>query len=730
MPHAGRTARKSKAQALRGWLAVSLIGLTVALLLGWLDRSLLGLEDRSLDLRFCLRGPRSVEHSPLILIEVDNRSYKDLNERWPFPRGYHAELLRNLKRAGVELIVLDIQFTEKVSADALGDSLLAAAVAECAPVILAGEMPRTRRGYKRLDLPLPELLATGQPWGLVNDLQDADGVNRLYFLYLPDPLGEKLIPTIGMQTLLYRLNAEQSISDPGLMIPERHGNVIQLDSLEICLASGLSNAIRINYYGPAGTFPSYSYSDILDDADFDLADPEMDTDYMEQWSDPELYELLWGDEPHPFRGKIALVGVSAEDLHDNKRTPFFGYQGARELMPGVETHAHALQTMLDHSYIQTATPGMLYLLQLILLALLAGFLVSRIGPLRTLAVLLVVSALWMWVAYFLFANYNLWLQLVTPLATLLLTWLTGTVHQFLLARREKAQIRGMFAQYVPEAVVAELIRTPEKLSLGGEEREMTALFSDVAGFTTISEGMTPSELVLLLNEYLTAMTDCIVAEGGIIDKYEGDAIMAEFGAPLPAEDHADRAIRAAVAMQTKLEEMRGKWGNEGRPQLRARVGINSGQMVVGNMGSRQIFDYTAMGDAVNLASRLEGVNKFYDSELMVSGMTWGLLREKAFGRRLDVIRVKGKKEPVEVWEILGLHANPQAERFQQRIDRWNEALRAYEHRDWQEAAELFQALHAEFPEDLPARVLGERCRGFVAERPAADWDLVTVMTEK
>ncbi len=730
MAASGTKARRNQAQAMRGWLAVTLIGLSIALLLGWLDRSLMGLEDRSLDQRFCLRGPRSVDHSPVIVVEVDNRSYKDLDERWPFPRDMHARLLRNLKRAGVDLIVLDIQFTESVSADPVGDSLLAEAVAECAPVILAGEMPRTRRGYQRLDRPLPQLLATGQPWGLVNDLQDADGVNRLYFLYLPDPLGETQIPTIGTLTLLYQMDPAQAVLNAGAMIPEQQGGVIQLGEYEICLAPGYSNAFRINYYGPAGTFPTYSYSDILDDADFDLADPELDTDYMEQWCDTELYELLWGDEPHPFRGKIALVGVSAEDLHDNKRTPFFGYHGARELMPGVETHAHALQTMLDRSWIVPAMPGLLFVLQILLLSMLTGFLVSRMGPLRTLVIVLLLSALWLWGALILFSKYNLWLQVVTPVAALLATWLTGTVHQFLLARKEKAQIRGMFAQYVPEAVVAELIRSPEKLSLGGEERVMTAMFSDVAGFTTISEGMSPSDLVQLLNEYLTAMTDCIVAEGGIIDKYEGDAIMAEFGAPLPAEDHADRAVRAAVAMQTKLEELRGKWAAESRPQLRARIGINSGQMVVGNMGSRQIFDYTAMGDAVNLASRLEGVNKFYASELMVSGATWGMLNERAYGRRLDVLRVKGKSEPVEVWEVLGLEGDTPDAILVERVTRWQQALEVYENRNWEEAARLFEAIHADFAEDGPARTLGERCREFAATPPEAEWDLVTVMTEK
>jgi adenylate cyclase len=711
-------------------LAGAAVAWLLALGLSLADGRWFGLEASSLDLRFQLRGPRSVEHSPLLLVEVDNRSYKDLNERFPFPRGYHARAIRNLLRAGVACILLDIQFTEEVAGDEAGLAQLAEALVQAreagVPVLLSGELVLDRRDYRRLDPPLPALLASGQPWGLVNDLSDLDGVNRLYPLYLPAPGDGAPLPTLGASYL----GLMAGVADSALF-GELRGGRLPLAGRELRLEPGWANAVRINYYGPAGSFPVYSFSDILDDADFDLADPEFDSDYMELWYEDGLFDaetraLLSEGRPHPFRGRTALIGVSAMDLHDNKRTPFFQYAGQRRLTPGVEVHAHAIQTLLDERWIVNPLAGNAALGLLAAMALAGAWTATWLGPLRGLFLLLPLAGAWLLGSQMLFASGDLWLEWIGPLGALAIAWTGGTLQQFLEARRERAQIRGMFARYVPEAVVAELIKDPGKLVLGGEEREMSALFSDVAGFTTISEGLSPTQLVELLNEYLTAMTDIIVAEGGIIDKYEGDAIIAEFGAPLPCDDHADRALRAAVRMQRQLAEMRPGWAREGRPELRARVGVNSGRMVVGNMGSRQIFDYTAMGDAMNLASRLEGVNKVYGSSILCSGETWRMAGSGFVGRRLDRVRVKGKTEAVELWEVLAEAGNQDA---RTRVEAWNEALALYEARDWAAAAGAFAALEAGEGEG-PAAVLARRCRQRVADPPPADWDGIETLTEK
>ncbi len=717
----------AKASSHRWWLAVPAAFL-LALALSLLDASTFGLESRSLDLRFQLRGPRPVGQSPLVLVTVDNRSYKDLNQRWPFSRHYFARALRNLKRMGVELIVLDIQFTEEVAGDSAGLADLALAVRECAPVVLSGELVYERSGYQRLDSPLPQLLATGQPWALVNDLSDPDGASRLYPLFLPDPGDSRPRPVLGAR-LIYTLD---SLKGRGgrLDFGEIQRGHRSLGTREIRLEPGLANAIRINYYGPAGSWTHYSFSDIMDDAGFTLADPDQDTDYVEQFADTALYNMLWPGEPHPFQGKVALVGVSATDLHDDKRTPFFAYQGLRQLMPGVEVHAHAVQTMLDGAWIVNPLAGGWAWLLLGLMALAGSWITGRLGPVRALLLLLVMVAMWLGLAQWLFASHNIWLEVVAPLFALASAWTAGVVLHFLQARRERAQIRGMFAQYVPEAVVAELIKNPDLLVLGGEEREMSALFSDVEGFTSISEHLSPTQLVELLNEYLTEMTQCITDEGGIIDKYEGDAIIAEFGAPIPCEDHAPRAARAALRMQERLAEMRQDWARRGKPQLKARVGINSGTMVVGNMGSRQIFDYTAMGDAMNLASRLEGVNKFYGSYILLSGESWRRLDGRFLGRQLDAVRVKGKREAVDLWEILGRADGSDAKLQEARASRWREARERYLARDFAAALAAFEALSRELPEDGPPQALAARCRAFLESPPPADWDGVQTMTEK
>jgi adenylate cyclase len=723
------SSQKSR-KTIRDTCTITFVAFVLSMLLGWMDVTFLGLELKTLDLRFRSRGPIPLVDSPLIIVQVDNRSYKDLNERFPFPREYYAHLLDNLKEAGAAAVLLDIQFTEQVSGNFAGLDSLAKSLSRNSPVILSGELVIDElTGYRRLDYPLNELLATEQPWGLINDIQDFDGVNRLYPLYMSDPSGSGLVPSLGAQLFIMQDDLQIAVHNPDSLISEIRNGRINLGDTPIQLVPGQSNAFRINYYGPPGTFPVYSFSDILDDADFDLSHPDLDTDYMEQWG-PDLYELIWGDLPHPFKDKIVLVGVSALDLHDDKRTPFYGYGGSQVPMPGVETHAHAIQTIIDQNWIKPFFVGSSALLPIFLLAFLGAILVNLIGPLPSLFAAVVLICSWIGISLFVFTNSNLWLEIVSPVSATVASWISGVLIHFLQARKERTEIRGMFAQYVPEAVVSDLIADPSKLVLGGEERQMSVMFSDVEGFTTISESLTPTDLVELLNEYLTDMTDCVYEQGGIIDKYEGDAIMAEFGAPIPCEDHAYRACCAAMHMQDRLAKMREAWRKSGQPELKARIGVNSGQMVVGNMGSKQIFDFTVMGDAVNLASRLEGVNKFYASYVMASEDTWLQVADKFLGRKLDLIRVKGKNEPIAVYEIFDFIECDANEIFVERQQRYEAALKLYFAMEFSAAAKSFEQLHVDFPEDGPANMLALRSREYEENPPEDGWDGVMTMTSK
>jgi len=299
------------------------------------------------------------------------------------------------------------------------------------------------------------------------------------------------------------------------------------------------------------------------------------------------------------------------------------------------------------------------------------------------------------------------------------------------ATRERSLIRNVFSRYVPETVVNELMANPDNLQLGGEERIATVLFSDIADFTVISERLAPKKLVSLLNNYLTEMTAIIMEYGGIIDKFQGDAIMAEFGVPLSCEDHADRAVAAGLRMQRRLVELRKEWRQKGMPELHCRVGINTGRMVVGNMGSQLVLDYTVIGDSVNLASRLETANKFYGTSLMISEFTLKALTVNCYRSRvLDVIRVKGKSEAVKVHEIYGYqddHITPQLNAYYML---YGQAYTAYLARDFTLAAQQFREALALAPKDPAAGQMLHRIRFLTLENLPSDWDGSVILTTK
>jgi adenylate cyclase len=273
-----------------------------------------------------------------------------------------------------------------------------------------------------------------------------------------------------------------------------------------------------------------------------------------------------------------------------------------------------------------------------------------------------------------------------------------------------------------------MLKDPSKLKLGGDKKDLSVLFSDIRGFTTISEKLTPEELVHLLNEYLTAMTNVVFKYDGLLDKYMGDAIMAVFGAPLDQPDHPIRACRTALDMMEELKKLQEKWAGEGRPVLDIGVGINTGDMVVGNMGSEMRFDYTVMGDSVNLGSRLEGINKEYGTNIIISEYTYEAVKDVFFCREMDSVRVKGKKRPVRIYELIGEKKD---------VETWGEAIRffedglsKYKQGLWDKAIESFQKVLALRPSDASSRLYIERCQALKENPPEGPWDGVFTMTKK
>jgi adenylate cyclase len=702
------------------------IGLLLSLLLSIIAIILSSLnffhniELKSYDARFRLRGERSVDDANIAIVAIDNETYRSLPERWPFPREYHVHLIENLNEAGAKLIVFDVEFTEPDRKNPVGDQQLANAIKDAGNVIIAGKIaykidPHLREPIADLVTPIKPILEAGGEWGLVNETVDVDGFNRRYLLF--QPLRDKIYLNLGMRAL----KKLKSIPDTTKIINTH--NLLIYDDLTIPKYD--YESMLINYYGPAKTFPTYSYSSILDDADFDLVKGE-DTDYMELFKKSSIEELQLES---PFQDKIVFIGASIEELHEDKFTPFYSYIGEEGKMPGVEMHAHALQTILDGNYILNLQRW-IELLIIFGLGISTFFAIHRLKPFKGLLIIVPMLILYLFLAYFFFARFNYWLPIIAPLLTVSLCYVGNVVHQFLQERKEKAAIQGMFSRYVPKKVVSELIRKPELLKLGGEERFMTVIFSDVAGFTSISEKMTPTDVIKLLNEYLTFMTNIILKYEGIIDKYEGDAIMAEFGAPIYYSDHAKRACLAALQMQEKLTELRSKWKAEGKPQLKVRIGINSGQMVVGNMGSQDVFDYTVLGDAVNLGSRLEGANKVYGTYIMISERTKQELDNNFVLRDLDVIRVKGKTEPIKVYELVASDGNNLPEAKKNLLDFFHQGLEKYRMREWHESTKYLEKALEIDEKDMPSKLYIERCREFIETPPPEDWDGVYTMTHK
>ena len=420
-------------------------------------------------------------------------------------------------------------------------------------------------------------------------------------------------------------------------------------------------------------------------------------------------------------GKIALIGEVAEVAHDQFETPVGN-------IFGVEVIANSIATILRSGPLKAASLGLELLLGFLLLAL---FLCTRLiqAPLPRNSLSIAVMLLYVLLTFYTYISFGLVFSMSYLLIASVFSLLCINIRFYLAEMGQKTQIREMFGQYLSPKVVEDLVDDPSKIQLGGEEREMTAFFSDIQGFSAISERLTPTELVQLLNDYLTDMCDIIISSEGTVDKFEGDAIMAFWGAPTRQSDHAQRACFAAIDMNNRLIELRVKAVQEGITPLTVRMGVNTGQMVVGNMGSSQRMNYTIMGDAVNLASRLEGANKAYGSGMMISESTYRSCEEDIDVRELDRIMVVGKSEPVTVYQLLS-RKNQTTGADADLVDQFSKGLELYKAGDFRLAKSEFSSCLEIFADDGPALTYISRCQAFADNPPDADWDGVYRLTEK
>jgi adenylate cyclase len=542
---------------------------------------------------------------------------------------------------------------------------------------------------------------------LVNVIEDGDGFIRQYLLF--QQMADRYYFPLAVQAYLSLHSINQNNITPHL----QHGT-FTYGPLRLPTVS--DNTMYVNFVGPAQTFRTYSLATILDDAEFNLVEDE-DTDIFEQ-------HLLW----NTFRDKIVFVGASAEELQDNKYTPFFEYRGSRQKMPGVEMHANALYTLRHGLFLQNAPVWASFLL-LGILALLTAAATLTIKPFRALTVTLLLIILSVGFGYLLFIKYRVIMNLVQPVLCISFTFVVGLAFQTVTEQREKARIRKTFQQYVSPSVVEKMLSGGDMPSYGGERRELTVLFSDIRRFTSFSESHEPEVVVNRLQEYLSEMVEVIFKYDGTLDKFVGDEIMALYGAPYYYADHAERACRTALDMTDNLRQIQKRWSADFKEYFNIGIGINSGKVIVGNLGSRQLFDYTVIGDQVNVGARLEGLNKYYETTIIISEQTYAHVRELACVRELDLVRVMGRTQPLRIYELRGFNSLPDIEQ-EFIVDIFGQGLQAYRERRWAEALRQFRRVLRYFPSDGPSRLYTVRCLNNLENPVPADWDGVYEMETK
>ena len=524
-------------------------------------------------------------------------------------------------------------------------------------------------------------------FNMVPDVEDGT-VRRVHLLL---QYGQNIYPALDLQVLRHYLRADNLVVEA-----DENGLIYGVGVGQKFIKTNNDGSILLNYKGPQGTFPNYS-----------------------------IYDIIEHNIPkEKLEGKIVLIGATEVGIFDLRNTP------VAVDYPGVEVHATLLDNLLTDSYFRLDLLNDVYSFFLILaLGLVLGIALPNIKPIYSHILTVALIGVYAFAHRWMVGSLLTWTSFMYPTLTILLVWASVTIYRFLVTDKDKRFIRGAFQQYLSPQVISQLMENPKLLTLGGERRVMTAFFSDVQGFSTISEKLDPTDLVKLLNIYLTEMCNFITQVDGTVDKFEGDAIIAFFGAPVAYEDHAIRACMTSLAMQKRLAEMREGWLKDGTPPLYMRIGLNTGPMVVGNMGSQSRFDYTMMGNAVNLAARLEGANKNYGSYTCMSEFTYEQAKDAVEVRELDLIRVIGINQPVRLYELLAKKGEL-PEDLQKGVAYFAKGLELYRKQQWEEAAKYFNAVFKFIPDDPPSKKFIDRCRDFYKNPPGADWDGVFVAASK
>ncbi|QFY90580.1 adenylate/guanylate cyclase domain-containing protein [Magnetovirga frankeli] len=601
---------------------------------------------------------------PITIVRIDEASFAQIGDQWPWPRGLHAQLLDNLMEAGAAVVAFDIMFPE--ASEPEQDKALAEAIENTfGAVVLAAdhayhETAMTRQ-WIRVD-PLPLFNLAGAATGLATINLDGDGVIRQFPLQ-PDAFWRQVIRTlISMQPGI--------VEEPA--VPE---------------------GAWIRHLGPSHTFPMISY-----------------------------YQVLNGDASIPpdfFKDQIVLVGRDVRSgvetgsaQADMFATPFLLSSGL--LTSGVEIHATLIENaLMGQAVLPIERPWTLLTFSLVIL--LALPLIIWFHVLRSALLVLVLMLAAAYLSYWRLSEANIWIDLSYSLTSLIIMYLGVGISSYVSERQRSQVIKLAFSKYVSAQVVEKMIDNKDNLKVGGEKKELTLLFSDIAGFTSLSERLSPEQIAEVMNLYLTEMTRVVHRHGGTLDKFIGDAVMAFWGAPLDDPEHAKHGALAAMDMQKSLLGLQDRLAEMGAAGLKMRVGVHTGDAIVGNMGSEDRFDYTALGDTVNLASRLEGVNKHYGTPVLLSEATAKRLDGALGIRPVDWVKVKGKQKAIKIYtpcDDLSL------------TEMTYQALNAYLSQHWSEAEAQWRKIQQDYPEDPLPKVFIPRIQR-LQQAPPEDWDGAT-----
>ncbi len=751
LPEAAKTRFSSRRAS---WLLVAALTLVVLALALFRPQLTEFMELKLVDLKFLFRGvmPASPE---LAIVAIDDESLASLG-RWPWPREVFSRLMQRLKEAQPKVIGLDIIFAEKsdsavaASMERLRQKLsrrgqgsqellallqeekqaadvdrrLAEEIGQGSPTVLgfyfkkvgvtvlSAEPPQDleptviqvstynivrRLGQKDQHLPiigaagvevnLPGIAAAAAGGGYFNMIPDPDGTVR------SSPLAVAYGPYVFAPLSLVTL--QHFLDNQPLGIAVSHFGVKEVRLGRDLIPVDRYGRMLINYLGPPGSFPLYSARAVMEG----------------------------NVPPDALKDKIVLVGATAVGVYDMRVTPFSG------VFPGIEIQATIVDNVLRRNFLRTTPYAPLpALLLIVVLGVLLGLILPRMSAIWVFMIGLLLLISFIAANYAIFRYLGVNLDLFYPMLEIILVTAGINLQSFLREERARISLKKAFQSYVSPSIVEEIIKNPKLLRLGGERRDLTIFFCDIRDFTNMAERMDPEDLATTLHNFLNPMSKIVVKHGGTIDKFIGDAIMALYGAPLHFPDHARRACATAIDMIDTLKALDEEWVGQGRPALKIGIGINSGPVAVGNMGSDTLFDYTAIGDNVNLAARLEGLNKYYGTEIIISGSTAASLDDQFVLRELDLVRVKGKQQQVAIFELMSTAPpDPNLEAF---LKLYHQGLEYLRQRQWEEAVTAFSAALRLRPQDHQGHRYLALAQQYLAEPPGPEWQGLSIMRDK